>query len=254
MARLLLIGATGHIGGAVLEQVTRTFPTIKISALLRDQKKADRLQTQYPNVKTLIGNLHTTDVVKNAAKEADIVINNVPHRNEGNLVFASHPRVSVAIVLPVMVYGLSPSVEHPFPLTFPEYLKGIRSLGNGFTISNGANVMGYVHGPKAYYFASSQEMSFRTLTSQMVNVLKGLGVLESDTVTIIDVSGAAKASGAIDNDDPQSWAKHIAASCGVNMRVRPSRALMVGWEPREVEFVDTIEEVSRRFLENERTS
>jgi nucleoside-diphosphate-sugar epimerase len=181
-----------------------------------------------------------------------------------------------------MVYGLSPSVEHPFPLTFPEYLKAIRSLGSGFTISNGANIMGYVHvrdlaslyvkllsyaldsifevegnqmwGPKAYYFASSQEISFHTLMSKMVKALKGLGVLESEAITIIDVPGAAKASGAVDNDDPQSWAKHIAASCGVNMRVRPSRASRIGWMPREVEFTDTIEEVARKFLENETTS
>jgi uncharacterized protein YbjT (DUF2867 family) len=76
------IGATGHIGGAVLEKVTRAFPTIKITALLRDQEKADRLQSQYPNVKTLIGDLQSTDVVKNAAKEADIVISKATNDNE----------------------------------------------------------------------------------------------------------------------------------------------------------------------------
>jgi hypothetical protein len=178
-----------------------------------------------------------------------------------------------------MVYGLGPSVDHPFPLVLPEYLKVIRSLGSGFTISKGANVMGYVHvrdcaslyltlvsyalqsvsevegnalwGPKAYYFASSQELPFHQMMSAMVKALKRLGALADDTIKIIDTPGATTASGATAEDDPQSWARHIAASCGVNMRVRSSRATRIGWVPKEAGFEDTIEEVSRRFIDRE---
>jgi hypothetical protein len=59
--------------------------------------------------------------------------------------FEAHPFVNVAIISPVIVYGFGPSLDHPFPLVFPEYLKVIQSLGSGFTVSKGANIMGYAH-------------------------------------------------------------------------------------------------------------
>jgi hypothetical protein len=89
------------------------------------------------------------------------------------------------------------------------------------------------------------------MMSAMVKALKRLGALADDTIKIIDTPGATTASGATAEDDPQSWARHIAASCGVNMRVRSSRATRIGWVPKEAGFEDTIEEVSRRFIDRE---
>ncbi|KAI9741694.1 MAG: hypothetical protein M1834_000079 [Cirrosporium novae-zelandiae] len=80
MSRIFIIGATGHIGGAVLEEIAKSHPTAEVSVLVRDRLKAKHLVEQYNdlNLTTIIGGLESIDVIENAAKEARIVINTAP--------------------------------------------------------------------------------------------------------------------------------------------------------------------------------
>lgn len=189
-----------------------------------------------------------------------------------------------------MVYGLSPSVEHPFPLTLPSMLKAIRSLGSGFTISAGENRLSWVDvedlaalyyilvndtlelliyntehpddpvkdikicGPKAYYFAALEDLPFSSYMHDIVRELKSLGVLETEELKRITLREAEKACGAMEDDAPDSLAKHIAASYGVNMRVKASRARNFGWWPRNKSFWPSANAVLKKYFENEKVN
>ncbi|RDL40065.1 uncharacterized protein BP5553_00044 [Venustampulla echinocandica] len=211
------------------------------------------------------------------------------HRKTDKLVFVASEDVNVAIISPTMVCGLSQSIEHPFPLTLPSILKVIRSLNSGFTVSAGENRLSYIHvqdlaslyftlachalryiayevgstnddpkeivsycGPKAYYFAEFGDTSFGSYMADMVRELNFLGVLENIEVKRIDLRDAEQASGAMEDDAPDSWAKHIAASYGIDMRVKASRAKKLGWDPRVKNLQHDLGEVLKKYSESEK--
>ena len=194
------------------------------------------------------------------------------------MAFDAAAKVNVAVISPVLVYGLSPSIEHPFPLVTGEVFKAISALGTGFTVSAGKNILSHVHvldlarlyllllssalnaqlsnsqpeeniwGPKAYYFASSGEISFAEFMEEMVRVLKEYGIVENEGIRQIDVHQGAKASGATGEEQAaDSWAMHIAIGFGIDMRCRSSRAGRLGWNPKEPGVVNTLEEVLSKF-------
>ncbi|KAH7018048.1 uncharacterized protein B0I36DRAFT_368099 [Microdochium trichocladiopsis] len=84
MPTVFFIGATGHIGGAILHLLTskdKFTKDLQIRALVRDSDKATRLQDKFPKVKNLecvVGDLKTLDVLEREAEAADIVINTAP--------------------------------------------------------------------------------------------------------------------------------------------------------------------------------
>lgn len=141
-------------------------------------------------------------------------------------------------------------------LLLSQALKPLASERNGVTngqAQKGSSSDGStpkIWGPEAYYFASSQELSFLDLQTSMVHALKKFSVLENENITQINVTKAEKATGAAENDDPQSWGRHIAAGCGINMRVLASRASSIGWVPKEVGILDTMEDVIGKFLQS----
>jgi nucleoside-diphosphate-sugar epimerase len=196
------------------------------------------------------------------------------------MVFAASSTVNVSIVSPVAVYGRSPSIEHPLPLTLPEIITAIKSINSGFTISKGSNMSSYIHvvdlariylhllssaldnttsdtsdiwGPQAYYFGSGdEELSFRDYMSLIVDKLHDLGVLGEKTIQQVNTNDAAKASGASTGiPAPDSWAMHIAIMFGVNMRVRSTRARTLGWKPVEPEVDETLEDVLQAYTTTE---
>ena len=73
-AEYLRIGATGHIGGAVLDLITSESPELSILALVRDEQKSERLVAKYPRVSTLIGDLDSTELLETNSYNADVVI------------------------------------------------------------------------------------------------------------------------------------------------------------------------------------
>lgn len=71
------LGATGHIGGAVLDLISSTFPELQVKVLVRDQQKSDQLTAHYPNVTPVIGGLENVDILEAESRAADTVISKV---------------------------------------------------------------------------------------------------------------------------------------------------------------------------------
>ena len=77
---VFFLGATGYIGGSVLQAIiSSSKPPSTITALVRDEKKADLLKSiSTPNgvsIKPLVGDLKNTDLLRDTVKEHDIVVN-----------------------------------------------------------------------------------------------------------------------------------------------------------------------------------
>lgn len=136
--------------------------------------------------------------------------------------------VNVAIVSPGFVGGMSPSTEHPTPITTPAILTTARAFKSGFQISPGENRHAWVHvmdlagiymiliedalatlagkpiqrdaevlplwGREAYYFATGEDISFSDFMRGLVPVLKQHGVIESDEMKSVSVTEAARIS------------------------------------------------------------
>jgi hypothetical protein len=136
--------------------------------------------------------------------------------------------VNVAIVSPGFVGGMSPSTEHPIPITTPAILTTARALKSGFQIGRGENRHAWVHamdlagiymiliddalatlsgepiqraagvlplwGREAYYFASGEDISFAGFMRGLVPVLRQHGVVERDEVESVSVAEAARIS------------------------------------------------------------
>ncbi|KAL1762272.1 hypothetical protein FB107DRAFT_268554 [Schizophyllum commune] len=68
-------GVTGYIGGTVLARLLEhpKRSTFRITALLRDAKKAEKLKADF-GVEPIVGSLDDVDLIEKAASEADIII------------------------------------------------------------------------------------------------------------------------------------------------------------------------------------
>lgn len=136
--------------------------------------------------------------------------------------------VNVAIVSPGFVGGMSPSIEHPTPITTPAILTTARAFKSGFQISPGENRHAWVHvmdlarifmilvddalatlagkpikreadvlplwGREAYYFATGEDISFSDFMRGLVPVLLQHGVIESSEMKSVSVTEAARIS------------------------------------------------------------
>lgn len=201
--------------------------------------------------------------------------------------------VNVAIISPGFVGGLSPSIEHPTPITTPAIFSTARAFKSGFQIAQGENTHAWIHvedlarmyivlvdnaaaalagktldpppfdiwGPDAYYFGTSEDISFGNFITSLVPVLKEHGVVESTEIKSVTVTEAARASIAGSDYDPDapppaldSWAMHIAIMYGINMRVRASRMQKLSWKPQRGSIVDSFPEVIAEFLKWEKAN
>ena len=177
------------------------------------------------------------------------------------MAFAASPSVNVAIISPAIVYGLSPSIEHPVPLTVPVVLNTISKVPGGFVVSAGENLQNYIHvldlarlylllvsyaidtkeseagldlwGPKAYYFGAKEELASADFMAALVSVLNKKGIVQNETLTTINVADATKT---------------VAMIFGTNMRVRSTRGKKIGWQVRGPAVKDTLDEVVERYL------
>ncbi|KAI0787448.1 NAD(P)-binding protein [Fomes fomentarius] len=71
---VLLLGATGYIGGAVLNKLLAEHPNTSITALVRNAEKAKILQSKF-GVKAVVGTHQELDKVERLAEDAHIVLN-----------------------------------------------------------------------------------------------------------------------------------------------------------------------------------
>lgn len=54
--------------------MTKAFPSIEVTALVRDALKGTRVSALYPNVHIVHGELDDTDIIEKAAAEAHVVV------------------------------------------------------------------------------------------------------------------------------------------------------------------------------------
>ncbi|KAK3348799.1 hypothetical protein B0T25DRAFT_546548 [Lasiosphaeria hispida] len=174
---------------------------------------------------------------------------------------ASSGAVYTAIVSPSFVVGRTPSRSHNPPITFPDLMHVVKHVGGPFTVAGGRNVTGFIDtenladlyirltrdamrhlvgektgvpddniwGPRAYYFASTLEISFRDFNEQyLVPSLRRVGAeafLENGptqltVAEVVDIIMERHGGGVA----AELWTRHIAEGFGTAMRVRGTRA------------------------------
>ncbi|KAI0480650.1 hypothetical protein GGR56DRAFT_284667 [Xylariaceae sp. FL0804] len=79
---VFLTGVTGFVGGTILSCLSKAHPSVRIKALIRQESVAKELQSVYPNLTLVIGELSSLSLLTSTAAEADFVIHaggdNVP--------------------------------------------------------------------------------------------------------------------------------------------------------------------------------
>lgn len=185
--------------------------------------------------------------------------------------------MNVSIISPTIVYGLSPSVDHPLPITFAPIIKAISSIGQGFTVDEGKNLQSWIHvkdqasmyilllqdalrsletgvgnpdlwGKDAYFFSVDEELPFAEYMAALTKLLKSRGILQTSQLKIVDIDQVARAMGA-EREGAGVWAKAMATLCAMNMRVRSTRADKAGWRCSGPKVEDTLAEVLSQYLE-----
>lgn len=74
MPKLFITGATGYIGGEVLYALTHAFPSLSITALVRNSTKGATVASQYPKIRLVYGDLSSAELIAAEAQAADIVV------------------------------------------------------------------------------------------------------------------------------------------------------------------------------------
>ncbi|KAF3049642.1 hypothetical protein E8E11_007151 [Didymella keratinophila] len=81
--QVFLTGGTGYIGGSVLHTLATAHPDWSIAVLLR--REPPTFRSTYPNIKVIHGDYDSTDLISQAAQEADIVVHCGNSDHEGSL-------------------------------------------------------------------------------------------------------------------------------------------------------------------------
>ncbi|OBT76837.1 hypothetical protein VF21_04794 [Pseudogymnoascus sp. 05NY08] len=75
MAKLFITGATGYVGGDVLNRLSSAASKFNITALVRDSGNSSRVTAAFPNVRIVHGELDNIELIEDEAKQADVVLN-----------------------------------------------------------------------------------------------------------------------------------------------------------------------------------
>jgi nucleoside-diphosphate-sugar epimerase len=79
---VFLTGVTGFVGGTILSCLYKAHPSIRVKALIRREGDAKELQSVYPNLTPIIGELSSLSLLTSTAADTDFVIHvggdNVP--------------------------------------------------------------------------------------------------------------------------------------------------------------------------------
>lgn len=71
---VFLTGATGFVGGTILSCLSKAHPGVRVKALIREEWVAKELQSVYPNLASVIGDLSSLSLLTSTAAEAGFVI------------------------------------------------------------------------------------------------------------------------------------------------------------------------------------
>ncbi|KAK5125459.1 hypothetical protein LTR85_000568 [Meristemomyces frigidus] len=72
--KIFITGVTGYIAGDATHALYEAHPEYEYAALVRTQEKADIVKKAFPSIRTVLGNLDDSDVLKEEAAKADIVL------------------------------------------------------------------------------------------------------------------------------------------------------------------------------------
>ncbi|KAM0708378.1 hypothetical protein Q7P35_005029 [Cladosporium inversicolor] len=72
--KIFLTGVTGYIAGDALYALNQKHPDYEYSALVRTQEKADIVKKAFPNIRIVLGGNDDSDLLKEEATKADIVL------------------------------------------------------------------------------------------------------------------------------------------------------------------------------------
>ncbi|PWY79111.1 hypothetical protein BO70DRAFT_387880 [Aspergillus heteromorphus CBS 117.55] len=71
--KVFITGATGYIGGDTFYNVHQAHPDWHYSVLVRNKDKAAQLSSKYPDVRVVVGDLDSADILEEEVRKADIV-------------------------------------------------------------------------------------------------------------------------------------------------------------------------------------
>ncbi|OJJ48912.1 hypothetical protein ASPZODRAFT_157417 [Penicilliopsis zonata CBS 506.65] len=71
--KIFLTGATGYIGGDSLYLIAQKHPDWEVTALVRSEAKAAQVKSQYPGIRTVVGDLDSAALIEEEVRNADIV-------------------------------------------------------------------------------------------------------------------------------------------------------------------------------------
>ncbi|KAK7229475.1 hypothetical protein V2G26_001645 [Clonostachys chloroleuca] len=75
MSTIFLTGASGYIGGDLLDQLTTSHPELDLRVLVRDLNQVNTIRHLYHDVTIVQGSLDDTELITKEANNADIVLN-----------------------------------------------------------------------------------------------------------------------------------------------------------------------------------
>jgi uncharacterized protein YbjT (DUF2867 family) len=68
------LGATGHIGGTILNAVMARYPAVHVIALVRDTRKGELLRQRFHGLQTRLGSLLEVSLIETESAAAQVVI------------------------------------------------------------------------------------------------------------------------------------------------------------------------------------
>jgi len=67
-------GITGYIAGDAFVTIDEAHPDYEYTVLIRTEDKAKVVKEKYPHVRVVIGDLDSSDLIKEEASKADVVL------------------------------------------------------------------------------------------------------------------------------------------------------------------------------------
>uniref|UniRef100_A0A8H7NEN5 NmrA-like domain-containing protein n=1 Tax=Bionectria ochroleuca TaxID=29856 RepID=A0A8H7NEN5_BIOOC len=93
MSTIFLTGASGYIGGDLLDQLTKAHPELTLRVLVRDLNQIDTIRHLYHDVTIVQGSLDDTELITEEATNADIVLNLAAYNHLGSAQAIHHALV-----------------------------------------------------------------------------------------------------------------------------------------------------------------
>ena len=76
---LYRLGSSGFIGGDALFTIANAHPEYELTALVRNSDRGALIASQYPKIRLVYGDLESSDLIREEAQKADIVLSEHNH-------------------------------------------------------------------------------------------------------------------------------------------------------------------------------